>query len=364
MDHSYESTTVEMDDAGFSSLQDQILNSKAYKDEANRDIRDKQQEAKAAPVTSKKYAFTKGDHSLEIDEDYEIEIMADKKPTKLTLKELRERAAGEIAVKNRMHSLAEEKKRVQATYKEFAELAEEDPLAALEYISGKAKETHSAFEFNKFIEKLAEQAEKLSSMDENELKAHELEKKLKKAEKDLSQKAQIETVALRKQEILEEYPEIGDQQFGQIVDAVLDNDDLLDGVENENDVMDRAEELIQEILIQKDIRGLIEQINPEYLNDSDLIFSLSDQIRANPDFDEEDVRDIIGSLIGHEERVEVKQRVQSEREKDIQTLSRRVRESTPEMSLKAQNASAYDILAEQLKEKNKVVQKIPLWKRF
>ena len=50
-----------------------------------------------------------------------MEIMADKRPTKLTLRELKERAAGDIAVKNRMHSLAEEKKRVQSTFKEFAE---------------------------------------------------------------------------------------------------------------------------------------------------------------------------------------------------------------------------------------------------
>ena len=67
-------------------------------------------------------------------------------------------------------------------------LSKNDPLAALEYISNKAKEADNEFEYNKYLEKLAEQAEKLGKMDERARKAHELEKKLKKAEQDLSQK--------------------------------------------------------------------------------------------------------------------------------------------------------------------------------
>ena len=97
--------------------------------------------------------FKKGDQSFELDDDYEIEIMADKRPTKMTLRELKDRAAGDIAVKNRMHSLAEEKKRVQSTFKRFAEMAKNDPLGALEFISSKAKEADSGFRIQQLSSK-------------------------------------------------------------------------------------------------------------------------------------------------------------------------------------------------------------------
>lgn len=362
MDHAYESSTVEMDSTGFASLQDQILNSKAHKDEANQDIRDKVTKEKELPAQSKKYFFKKGDQSLELDDDYEIEFMADKRPTRLTLRELKERAAGDIAVKNRMHSLAEEKKRVQSTFKQFADMAKNDPLAALEFISNKAKESDSEFEYSKYIEKLAEQAEKLGQMDDKERKAWELEKKLAKAEQDLSHKERQEAVVLRKQELLSNYPEIGDSQFSQMVDSVLSNDDLLEGLESEDDVMDKVEELIQETLTQKDIMSVIRDINPAYLNDTNLIFSLSDQIRQNPDLDEEDVRDIIGALIKPVNRVE-KRSVQSDRDRDIKTLSNKARQGTSVNNIRAQGADPYDLLTAQLLERKKEISKTPLYQR-
>lgn len=101
-------TTVEMDQTDFKDLQTQIFNNKSENVDRKDDIRDKI-ETKEAPQL-KKYAFRKGDSVFELDDDYEIEFMADKKPTKLTLRELKDRAAGDIAIKNRMHSLAEEKK--------------------------------------------------------------------------------------------------------------------------------------------------------------------------------------------------------------------------------------------------------------
>lgn len=366
MEHEFAATTVQMDNEGYADLQDQILNSKAIKAESNQDIRYKAaNEASRKDTThaQKKYFFTKGDDSLELDDDYEIEFMADKKPTKLTLRELKERAAGDIAVKNRMHSLAEEKKRVQATFKEYADLARTDPLGALEYISNKAREADTEFEHSKFLEKLAEQAEKFGQMDEQERKAWELEKKLAKAEGDLSRKEKIESVVLRKQEILSDYPEIGDQQFGQMVDAVLENEDLLEGVENEHDVMNRVEELIQETLTQRDIISVINDINPSHANNNELIFALSDQLNQNPDLDEEDVRDIVRDLIGVEARVPQRTYQSSERENDARTLSRKARQGTSERTLKAQNLSPFDLLKQQLMERKKEISKTPLWKR-
>lgn len=368
MENTNEATTVEMDRTGLSDLREQILTSKsARSDEKNKDIRDKEEpkerKREAAP-SNKKFVFKKGDQSLELDDDFEIEIMADKRPTKMTLRELKDRAAGDVAVKNRMHSLAEEKKRVQSTFKEFADLARKDPLAALEFISGKAKESDSEFEFNKYIEKLAEQAEKLGKMDEKERKAWELEKKLTKAEQDLSQKERQQAVVLRKQELLTEYPEIGDSQFGQMVDAVLSNEELLEGLENEHDVMDKVEDLIIETLTQKDIMSVIEEVNPSYLNDNDLIFQLSDQLRQNPDLDEEDVRDIVMELIQPAEKIRSRAPSRDDqRQRDIRTLSSKARQSAPVSQIRSQNAEPFDLLKQQLLERKQEISKTPLYKR-
>lgn len=178
MDHSYNSSTVDMDRAGYASLEDQLLNNNGAKTDSSVDIREKTEEPQKRKEQnqSKKLFFIKGDQSVELDDDYEMEFMADKKQTRLTLRELKERAAGDIAVKNRMNSLAEEKKMVQSTFKKFSELSKTDPLGALEYISNKAKESDSEFEYSKYIEMLADQAEKLGQMSESEKKAWELEK--------------------------------------------------------------------------------------------------------------------------------------------------------------------------------------------
>ena len=177
MENAYEASTVEMTKSGYNDLQNQLLNNKTDKTEK---VEAPEAKVKKETPSNKKFVFKKGDQSLELDDDFEIEIMADKKPTKLTLKELKDRAAGDIAVKNRMHSLAEEKKKVQATFKQFAEMAKTDPLGALEFISERAKESDSDFAYDKYIQMLAEQAEKLGKMDEKERKAWELEKKLQK----------------------------------------------------------------------------------------------------------------------------------------------------------------------------------------
>jgi len=365
MDHAYEASTVEMDNTGFADLENQLLNNKGAKAESIQDIREKAdvKESKREVPAAKKYFFKKGDQSIELDDDYEMEFTADKRPTKMTLRELKDRAAGDVAVKNRMHALAEEKKRVQSTFKQFADLARTDPLAALEFISGKAKESDSEFEYSKYIEKLAEQAEKLGQMDEKERKAWELEKKLAKAEQDLSRKERTEAVVLRKQEMLADYPEIGDSQFSQMVDAVLSSEELLEGVEDEDGVMNKVEELIQETLTQKDIMSVIQEINPAHIQDNQLIFSISDQLRQNPDLDEEDVRDIIRELIAPAPRVQSRNTVQSDRQRDIQTLSSKARQGTSTINLRTQSVDPFNLLKQQLMERKEEIQKTPLYKR-
>lgn len=200
-------------------------------------------------------------------------------------------------------------------------------------------------------------------MTEEQRKAWELEKKLAKAEQNLSLKERQETVVLRKQELMGTYPEIGDSQFAEMVDAVLSTEELLEGLENEHDVMNKVEDLIQETLTQRDIMSVIQEINPDHLGDNELIFSLSDQLKQHPDLDEEDVRDIIRELIAPRERVERRVPVQNDRQRDIQTLSNKARQGTPVQSLRTQSGTPYDLLAEQLMDRKKEISKTPLYKR-
>lgn len=359
-------TTVEMDNSHFDDLKNQMIVSKERKTIIPQEAT--KPELSQSLSTAKKYTFVKGDKSFDVDDDAEIEFMADKKPMKLTLRELKDRAAGEIAVKNRMHALAEEKKRVQSTIKQFAELSKEDPLAALEYISKKANEADSEFEYDKYLQKLADQAEKLGQMDEKERKSWELEKKLSKAEQDLSLKEREALAVRRKQEILGVYPEIGDQQFGQMVDAILSNDELLEGVETENDVLDKVEDLIVETLTQRDIMKVINDINPQYLKDDNLIFNLSDQIRQNPDLDEEDIRDIIREIISPSQKrsydsSDVRSNRQDQRLNDAQVLSRKQIQGTPVQHLKNQGGTDFDVLRIQLLEQKEKNKRTPLYMR-
>jgi len=360
MEQEYQATTVEMDDASFDDLKDQLLDGKsakaAIKDDDIRDRSEPSQQKQKVP-TSKKYAFRKGDQTVELDDDYEFEMIADKKNVRMTLKELKDRAAGDIAVKNRMHSLAEEKKRVQSTFSQFAKLAKTDPIGALEFISGKATEADSEFEYNSYLEKLADQAERLGKMDDKDRKAWELEKKLTKAEQDLSHKERTEAVVLRKQEMLADYPEIGDSEFGQMVDAVLGNEELLEGLSDENDVMNKVEELIQETLTQRDIITVISEINPDYMRDDNLVFSLSDQLRQNPDLDENDIRDIISELVPPIRKA--RQTSSNERDRDIRTLSSKQRQAMGS-GYRDKEMSTYDHLKQQLLENKENFKRTPI----
>jgi hypothetical protein len=366
MDHQYEASTVEMDRSGFSNLKDQLIGSKAEKAAPKQEKQvakaETRESNKEASPTSKKYVFRRGDESFELDDDFELEMMADKQPIRLSLRELKDRAAGDVAVKNRMHSLAEERKKIQGTLKQFADIGKNDPIEALKYIVGMASEDDSEFEFDNYVAKLAEQAEKIGQMDEKERKAWELEKKLTKAEQNLSQKEREAAVVRRKQEILSDFPEIGDSEFSQMVDAVMDDEDLIKNVKDEHEFMDTVEELIIETATQRDIMTVIREINPEHVNDQDLIFALSDQLKQNPDLDEEDVRDILGELIAPSK----KRRTEEPSEERVQAsrvLSRKARESAPVEHLKNQNLSTYDTLALQLKDHHEKNKRTPLYMR-
>lgn len=346
--------TVIQNDYPIDELQNQILSAReSHKTAPSNDVENEEVTREKSPAPKapshktdqRKFIFRKGDQVFEVDEDAELEFMADKRQMRLSLRDLKDRAAGDIAVKNRMHSLAEEKKKVNATFREFARIAAEDPLSALEYISEKAREADNSFEYQKYLEKLADQAETLGKMDEKDRKAIELEKKLAKANQDLSQKEREQNVVRRKQEILSEYPEIGDQRFSQMVDAVLENEALLEGCETEDDVMDQVQNLVEETIAQRDIIRAIDKIDPSYAGDNDLIFAISDQLKQNPDLEEDDLDEIVREVLGTPKRQEV-QKMEASRK-----LSEKQRATVPRSQLRAQGSSDFHLLAAELQRK-------------
>lgn len=343
-------TAVEfLPNAEVNEMMQQIVSQRSAKPESDSEEGSATADAAPLPPAVKKFAFLKGDQKFEVDEDAEIEMMADKQAVKLTLKQLKERAAGEIAVKNRMHSLAEEKKKVQGTFKEFARLSKNDPLGALEYIAKLANEADSEFAYEAYLGKLAEQAENIGKMTPEERKLWEREKKLSKAEQDLSQKERETNVALRKQEILERYPEIGDQDFGRMVDAVLENPALAKGIETEEQLLETTEELIAESLTQAAIKKAFVEVDPSFALDDETVFAISEQLKNNPDFDEEDLNDIVKEIVGFQEAPKEDPKL---KEAQI-ALSKRHRAQTPKSQVPYSGASDYDILMHQLMEQKK-----------
>ena len=328
-------STVSTEPSDYEKLSHQLLHAK---DEVKTDIEPEVPVEELSLPEVKKYRFTKGDQSFEVDEDAEIEMMADKKTIRLSLRDLKDRAAGDVAIKNRMHALSEEKKKIQGTFKEFSTLAKTDPLQALEFIITQAQEADSELEYQKYLQMLADQAEKLGQMDEPSRKVYETEKKLSKAEQELALNKRQEKALTRKAELLSEYPELA-PQFDKMLDSVLASEELMAEVKTEADILDKVESLMDETLLQRDIIRLINKISPSQSQNDSLIFAISDQIKANPDFSEEDVAEILREVLKPQQKLEASKR-----------LSQKQRDSVSVESMKLQGASDFDILVAKLQE--------------
>ena len=336
-------TLVEPDTQGFQQLVTQLTNRKSPEKlpEAKLDASElmgRQDEQPEHEV--KKFTFKKGEQSFDVDEDAEIEFMADKAPVKMKLRDLKDRAAGDVAIKNRMHVLAEEKKKVQATLKEFSSLAKNDPLKAFEFISKQANEADSDFEYEKYLTALADQADKLSRMSESELKSYKTEKKLEEVEGDLSQERQKALVSQLRQETIGRL-EIGESQFNEAAQRVLNNPELMVEIGTEKEFFETVEEMVTEAKAQVSVIKAINKVDPALASNEDLVFEISGWIRDNPDFTEADIQDIVNGVFSDHRKHKTEQR-----------LSNRQRANSVSIDhMRAQGASDYQLLVEQLKEK-------------
>ena len=332
--------TVQADVSGFEDLAGQLLSKRDSKiPEAKlqkEDIPTKEDPVQEAKRTS----FRKGEQVFDVDDDAEIEFMADKQSVKMKLAELKDRAAGDVAIKNRLHSLAEEKKRVQGTLKEFGKIAEKDPLKALEYISKQVKEAGTDFEYEKYLSALATQAEKLARMDEKERRAHQAEKRLEEVEGDLSQK-ELEGLVRQSAQDSREKLGISESQFNQAAQMVLDNEVLMEAIETDEDFFGTVEEMVTKANQQKRVETVISRIAPAEATNTDLIIEMAEIVEELlPDGTDADLQEILAEIL----KPKLKNKVEAR-------LSEKQRNSMPLEHMRTQGASDYQLLVEQLKEK-------------
>lgn len=336
-------TTTQDDVAGFNDLSAQLINKRDSKpiSEAKLD-RDEIPTKEEAPehLEVKRSSFRKGEQVFDVDDDAEIEFTADKQSVKMKLADLKDRAAGDVAIKNRLHSLAEEKKKVQGTLKEFSSIAKKDPLKALEYISKQVNEAGTEFEYEEYLGALADQAEKLAKMDDKERRAHQAEKRLEEVEGDLSQK-DLESLIRQQAQVTSERLQITESQFNQAAQMVLGNETLMESIGTDKDFFQTVEEIVVKAQSQKRVEAAIARVDPAESTNTNLIIELAEVVEELlPDGTEADLQEIVAELM----KPKIKSRVESR-------LSSKQRTSMPVEHMRTQGASDFQLLVEQLKDK-------------
>ena len=250
------------------------------------------------------FKFVLGDEVFEVAEDAEFELKADGKPIKMTLKEMRDAAAGGVAVRNRMRQLAEEKKRLHDPYKNFIKFAEDDPFLALKKIFSVIKQVEPKADMNKFLVGLGKQAQNMAKLSPSERKAYELERELEETRDNLTESERIAKIQRRQQEIIEEYgfPEEKILQFGK---QILDDPVISKSVQNEDELFDRIEELADEVQRQQAVVAALHKYDPKIKHNDPLVFELSALLEKNPDFHEGDLDDIAERLLKEVKKTKV-----------------------------------------------------------
>lgn len=293
------------------------------------------------------FKFQKGEKNWDVDDDAEFEFQADKQKVKMTLKEMRDAAAGGIAVRNRMRQLSEEKKSFREPFQEFSKISKEDPLGALEKMFNAIQKVDPDANFNDFLNDLASQAQKVARMEPNARKAYQLERQLKEQQEELSDSQQLVRINELKQELMKEMglPEEKIYEFGQ---HILNHPVLSQGVETEEDLMDRIGDLAEEIEMQKASFEALRKYKSDMSPRDPLIFELSNLLKANPDFDQHDLDEIAEEVLGTVQRAKASQKL-SKRQRSFSGT--RTSDAPPDYSrMKPVDALLYQINEKKKKE--------------
>lgn len=243
----------------------------------------------------KGFRYKVGDDYFDIADDALFQIKADGRNIDLNFEQLRDAAAGGIAVRNRLRSLAEEKKKLLSPYKDFSKKSESDPMLALKKVFNVIKEVDPDADFKKFLVGLGKQAQNLSQMSPSERKAYELEKELDETKENLSESERLTLVQNRKQELVD----IGltEDQIVSYGEGVLKDPVLSKSVQNESDLFDRIEDLADEVARQQAVFTALQKVDKSVKSNDPLVFELSQILDKNPDFDEDDLNEIVEGIL-------------------------------------------------------------------
>lgn len=243
----------------------------------------------------KGFKYKLGDDYFDIDDRALFQIKADGKTIDLSFGELRDAAAGGIAVRNRMRSLAEDKKKLLNPYKGFSKNAEQDPMLALKKVFNVIKQVDPDADFKKFLAGLGKQAQNLSKMSPSERKAYELEKELDETRENLSESERIAKIQERKQELIGEG--LSEDKIFEYGQGILQDPTLASTVRNEEDLFDRIEDLADEVSRQQAVLSALHKVDSSIKGNDPLVFELSQILDKNPDFDEEDLEEIVSGVL-------------------------------------------------------------------
>lgn len=254
------------------------------------------------------FTFQKGEKNWDVDDDAEFEFVADKKPVKMTLKEMRDAAAGGIAVRNRMRQIAEDKKALYEPYKDFSKISKEDPLGALQKMFGAIQTVDPDADFDEFIADLAKQAQTIAKMEPSERKAYELEKELNEKKERLTESEQLNRIGELKEELVAQ-TNLSDEKIYEFGQTILNHPVLSQTISNEEDLMERIGELAEEIEMQKVSLEALHKHNSDIPPNDPLVFELSNLLKQNPDFDEKDLAEIAEEVLGSVQKAKASQRL-------------------------------------------------------
>lgn len=346
----------------YESLTQQILEKQAEKtndfkkESTNRESQtssneDGQREDRSEDENQRKgktFRFTKGEENFEIDEDAEFEFLADKRPIKMTVKQMRDAAAGGVAVRNRMRQIAEEKKNLLDPYKEFSKSYKEDPFNALKKVFKSVQAVDPEADFDDFISSLGRQAQSVAQMEPSARKAYLLEKELKDANSRVTEAEQMQNLAKLKQELIEDtgLPDEKIFKFGQ---QILSNPVLAATVKNEADLMARIGDLAEEIEMQKASHEALQKFSSGISPRDPLVFELSNLLKQNPDFDERDLEDIAKGVLGSVQKNRASERLSKKQRPWVSGSRGKSTSSNPDYS----RMTPFQALKHQIENKKK-----------
>lgn len=304
---------------------------------------DSEEESEEESVS--KFSFKKGEDSFDVDEDAEFELKADGKIRKVTLKELRDYAAGGIAVRNRMRQLADEKKKIHAPFVDFSKVSKNDPLGSLKKVFSAIKEVDPEADFKGFLRDLGTQVQQQAKMSPAERKAYELEGQLKEKEEALTNTQRLQMIKELEQEVMETY-ELDQEQVASFGDLILNDPELAKTVRNEKDLFDRIGEFADEVDRQQASFDALSKVSKKIKPRDPLVLELSSVLKKNPDFDSDDLQEIADQIVNGVEKTKASQKLSKKQRS--RAISKRD-SSTPNYS-KMKPAEA---LKHQLLEKRK-----------